>query len=341
LSADAPEVPESARSSWLLEAENQRVLAGSLAFIILGGAGFLVWKYHSFIDPNYLLAASIGLAVGATEMMARYRDAPFAPLFSVPGLFYAAINAGAASLAYHLILSLEIEFSSPIFRVLTAGLSAMAFFRSGLFTVRLGDSDVAVGPNLILQILLQALDRAYDRDRATPRSINTVQIMSGISFAQAKNALPSICFNLMQNVADSEREALRNEVDALDGQTDISDEGKSLILGLALMNIVGYKTLRAAVNALGTTVQESKPIDRSLLIEMARVEPKAIVANLPLVCNNLCHPSIRLANPQKSLAEIQALDIGDESKAVMTLYKLVQSYGQSTVSLALSTMLPN
>lgn len=309
-------------------------------FAVLFAGVFLVWRYPNQIHPNYLIAASIGLAVGATEMMARYRDAPFAPLLSVSGMIYASINAGAAALAYYLIVALEVPFSSPVLAVMTAGVSAMAFFRSGFFTVRMGDVDVAVGPNLILQILLQALDRSYDRDRATPRSIKTVEIMSGVSFAQAKNALPSICFNLMQNVGDSEREALRNEVDALDGQTDISDEGKSLILGLALMNIVGDNTLWAAVNALGTALQESKPIDRSLLIEMARLEPAAIVESLPLICNNLCHPSRRIDELADMLVEIRSLEIGIESKAVMTLYKLVQSYGQSTVSLALSIMNP-
>lgn len=313
-----------------------------LAFILLCGFVGATILWTTDLEPawNYWFAAGIGLAVGATELMARYRDAPFASIASLPGFTYMAVNAGAAALAYYLIDGIDSLDLSPAMHVLTAGVGAMAFFRSGLFTARFGDEDVAVGPNMILQIMLQALDRAYDRDRAQPRSIETVDIMAGISFAQSKKALPSICFNLMQNVATEEQEALAKEVEALERQSDIADEGRSLILGLALMNIVGVKTLRAAVDAMGTSLQESKRIDPSLLDELAKVEPATAIAALPSICNSVCHKSRRVDDPQRLLDEVLKLNLGDESTAVLMLHRLVQHYGQSAVSVALGTMPP-
>lgn len=44
----------------------------------------------------------------------------------------------------------------------------MAFFRSSLFTIRVGDKDVPLGLGLILQVLLDVTDRAVDRGRADP-----------------------------------------------------------------------------------------------------------------------------------------------------------------------------
>ena len=294
------------------------------------------------VAANFAFAALIGLLVGATELMARYRDSPFGPLLSVPGIFYAVINAGAASLAYFLITKTSLLADNEPLRVLTAGLAAMAFFRSGLFNVRIGESDVAVGPNLVLQIMLQALDRTYDRDRATPRSIAVTRIMGGISFAKAETALPSLCFNLMQNASDEEMEAISAEVKELAGST-MSDEAKALILGLALFNVVGEQTLAAAVNALGTTVTGFKTIDSAILHELAKVEPALVIEALPHICNELAHPSSYLRNASEVealVSNIKAQKITDESKCVLIVYKLVRHYGESTVSIALSTMQP-
>src|SRR5688500_14877995 len=50
----------------------------------------------AWIVANFGFAVQIGLLVGATELISRYRDEPFAPLLSVAGIFYILFN-GAAS----------------------------------------------------------------------------------------------------------------------------------------------------------------------------------------------------------------------------------------------------
>ena len=166
---------------------------------------------------NYAIVFAIGITVGVTEMMARYQDAPFSPLLSLPGLFYFGINGGATMIAYYLVQIMDTPVPGEgsvkeVWRVLLAGLGAMAFFRSGIFTIPIGNQDVAIGPNLILQILLKALDRAYDRDRAKPRSELVSQIMGGVSLSSARTALPLICFSLMQNVTEEEKERFGSQI---------------------------------------------------------------------------------------------------------------------------------
>jgi hypothetical protein len=333
------------------ESEKDDIALGFAILVILTLISGVIVSFYSSTDraetTNIWLAAAIGFGVGSTEMMARYRDRPFLPMLSFPGLMYIGVNAGAGSLAYyltgelmndHLKIGENNAALSPVTHVLIAGFGAMAFFRSGVFMVKLGNDDVAIGPNLVLQILLQALDRSYDRQRASPRAKVTAQIMSGVSFAVARAELPAICFNLMQNVTQDEQTTLANQVEALFGRNDLGEDTKAMVLGLALLNIVGETTLRTAVLALGKTAKSSTVIERSLIEDLAVIEPTKALSTLPQVCNTLCHKSFRQDNPANLVAEISAMELPDENKAVLALYKLVQTYGPSTVSQALATM---
>ena len=294
----------------------------------------------------YWIVLFIGGMVGSTELMSRYKDAPFRPLLSLPGLVYVALNGGAAILAYYLLGALGVDLSAGndeakerIYRVMLASLGAMAFFRSGLFTLRLGDSDVPVGPNLILQVLLNALDRTYDRVRAAPRSVEASRIMAGISFELAQEALPTFCFNLMQNVADDELEEIGREVGELAQATSMSDEAKSLILGLALLNVVGEKTLQSAVWSLGGSIRGSQVLSVELLAALAKTDPAMVVQHLPRVVRTLVDPQSRRMQ-EADFSEINALELPNENKAIILTHVLVRYYGERSVTTALSSLVP-
>lgn len=299
----------------------------------------IVWDHgvaDAYLWVNYGFAIEIGLLVGATEMISRYRDDPFAPLVSTPGAFYILINGGAAALAYFLMHALRVSLGEPM-RTLAAGLGAMAFFRSGLFTVRLGGTDIAVGPNIVLQVILQALDRAYDRQRAVPRSTAVAEIMAGVAFAQVKDVLPTLCFDLMQNVAESEISAITGQIRDLSASPTINDEAKILSLGLALFNIVGEETLRAAVAALGTNIEAFRQVSAQMQIDLATIDPKVATATLPDLCAQL--PSGK--DDDKGSSYVAALanpGLTPESLAMLTLYRLVAHYGDQRVAAALGIL---
>ena len=160
------------------------------------------------MDTDYLLAGLIGLVVGLAELVARYRDDPLRAVGTVPAIFYALVNVAATVLALWFLKNVwtvfqngsELEVVTRTKQVLAAGFGAIAIFRSSIFTLRVGDSDIAVGPSLLLDILLAAADRAVDRNMAAPRARIVGDIMKSVSFEKSKVSLPTHCFALMQNI---------------------------------------------------------------------------------------------------------------------------------------------
>ena len=221
---------------------------------------------HELLDPRpylltYLAVGFFGLLVGVTELAARYRDKPQAPFVTISGWIYVLTNAVVAVAALWLMREVAgpnwlgtAQFSEPIAEVFVAGFGAMAFFRSSFFNVKIDGNDVPVGPAAILQVILDAADRACDRQRALPRSTAVRLIMKGVSFARAKEALPLYCFALMQNVSIAEQHRLTTNVEVL-ASSSMEDEVKAFNLGLILLNVVGDKVLKKSVKDLGGAIR--------------------------------------------------------------------------------------
>jgi hypothetical protein len=223
-----------------------------------------------------IAVAAFGAGVGASELVARYRDAPFQALRTSAALWYVLVNCIAALFAYVIIVKFDWSFGADAGRkewvqALVAGFGSMVFFRSSLFTMKVGDTDVSVGPAIFFQVLLFATDRACDRERAEPRSTLVSSIMQGVSFEQAREALPSFCFELMQNVPASEQQQFRQVVDAL-AASKMRDSVKVLNLGLMLMNVVGSQVLTAAVRSLGEKIQGPAKLELDVFTGLQKVD---------------------------------------------------------------------
>lgn len=210
----------------------------------------------SWID--YFIVGLLGAVLGLCELLSRYRDEPIRAVLNASAGLYITINALAALLALLLLGVWHVSFgldpgSDPLklraVSILTAGLGAMAFFRSSFFTFRVGENDVPLGPGLVMQVLLDVTDRAVDRGRAAPRALAINRIMAGIDFNKAHLALPAYCFALMQNVSREEQAAIGQQVTAL-GTSTISMSVRSYLLGLILLNVVGEAVLKAAIDTL-------------------------------------------------------------------------------------------
>jgi len=120
---------------------------------------------------DLIVVVVLGILVGLAELVSRYRDAPQSVLYKPPALLYLALNGAASGLALALIRGYGWTFGAAAgparwTQLLVAGVGAMAFLRTSLFTVRAGDRDIAVGPATFLQIFRDAADRA-DRGRSS------------------------------------------------------------------------------------------------------------------------------------------------------------------------------
>jgi len=294
----------------------------------------------------YAAAGLFGTLVGGTELAARYKDKPLAPLRTLPGWLYLSVNGVAAVAALALIRELRgIDFGSasglpaPVAQVLLAGFGTMAFFRSAFFTLRVGDSDVAIGPAAVLQVILSAADRACDRDRANPRSKLVARVMRGVAFDKAKEALPIYCFQLMQNVALDEQVEIGQRIATL-ATSNMNDRVKSFSLGLILMNIVGEEVLERAASDLGATIRAA--IDAAASLPKLALEIDFDKASKLLV------DSCLLLDPAPDTAAVAALrsqiaqstkTVTDNTEKVIILLRLLQdAFNSDTVQLAVGAI---
>jgi hypothetical protein len=213
------------------------------------------WGYFA----QYAGVVVLGAAVGFSELVSRYKDRPWKAGKSGPGLLYITVNGAASAAALGLILTYGWKFGAkgdavvPT-RLLVASFGSMALFRSALFTVRLGNSDVGVGPSTFLSLILAACDRGVDRERGQDRATMAKELMSDVDFAKAELALPTVALGLMQNLDPADQAALGVQLDKIQQQTKLSDRTKSLLLGLELSTVVGPDVLRKAKETLGDQI---------------------------------------------------------------------------------------
>lgn len=225
---------------------------------------------------DYLVVMGLGAIVGFVEILARYKDAPFKVSFSPPGILYILINAGVSALALWGVRLFDIKFqdnpnmTADMIRwtqVGVSGLMAMTLFRSSLFMFRVGDQDVSVGPNAILQILLVAVDKEVDRRRGAQRARIVEDAMEGIVLQDAVKNLPAVVIALMQNLSDKDQDEIvalvKTTGEAL--KEGVPERTVTLTLGLGLINVVGEDILKAAIDMVNLNEQpENKSVIQQL-----------------------------------------------------------------------------
>ena len=80
--------------------------------------------------------------------------------------------------------------------------------------------------------------------------------MKDVVFEKAYVALPAYCLALLQNLPQADQDQLGKKVGLLFNSEGISPQVKSMLLGIALMNLVGENVLRAAVKNLGQDLED-------------------------------------------------------------------------------------
>jgi hypothetical protein len=221
-------------------------------------------------------AGLIGLLVGASELLTRYRDSSSAALFNVAALLYLAINAAASIAAYGVAAVAHWKFGTNAsgnelraLQVAVGGFGSIALFRSSLFLVHPSGQDVNVGPANILQSLLDATNREIDRSRGSERFPEVAKLMQGVRFDDAYKVLPTVVLASMQNLSEDEQAAFANQLTVL-ADSKLEDWAKSLTLGLTLETLVGRRVLRAAVDTLKLA---SAPLEPPYVQPKGRTKP--------------------------------------------------------------------
>ena len=204
------------------------------------------------------LGSLVGVAVGAVEILQRYRDAPFRAVFNGWGIGYVVLNAAVSYDAfwvlYHWLDTPPAAASGQSDTLHLLGLAAGAGFggaaliRARLATVRLpSGQEFGFGPVIVIETLLSVVDRQLDRQLATERYHTVHELMVGIDFERAKRRLPRELFLVMQSVPEEEAAQVSRPIDEIDRMDDLSSQDKSYLLGYYLLDLVGKEFLAAVL----------------------------------------------------------------------------------------------
>ena len=331
-----PAVPDSDRAWWtpLIIPVSLGVVTAALA------AGWLIFGP---IAGALIGAAGLGALVGVSELVSRYTDSPENALLTWPGLLYVGVNVLAAGSAFGLVhgfdlLHLGAQPAGLLTETMVSGVGAMAFFRSSVFTVRVGGSDLAVGPASFLQTIMNAVDRACDRKRARPRAEFISNLMNGIAFDVAAEILPQFCLSAMQNVGLAEKQLVLELIRQIKANKDIEDEQKSLLLGLQLLNVVGREVLVSTINGLGPRIRSGLRVGLATVALLQRLRFGDATKPLVELCFALDQRSAAAEHRAalgRTIDAIGAALFDEEVKLLLVAIELTKEFGDEIVGSAL------
>ncbi len=239
-------------------------LGGGVVLLFIGyglpRSGVAPWR--GIVDLAIVAWFSGFVAYG--ELASRYHDSPTRLIGAPPTPLYLLINiaAGVAALLIVNRLGITLGTKAPrLYAILLAGFGAVAFFRTSLFTLRIADADIGIGPSAVLQSLLAAADRMIDRDQAQGRATDVSGIMRDVDFDKARKALPSLCFILVENMTPADQEGVSQQIERLAEAAGVSTDQRAIILGVYLIRQVGADVLDLAVQALGAEIRKQPSVE--------------------------------------------------------------------------------
>ncbi len=232
--------------------------------ILLVVVAGLVWLVASLLWPDgtkehapYALAAALfGSAVGASELVSRYRDEPMHAVASRPGALYLGLNALISAATYGLLSAYASSIlpalkDDPLMTSVVAGFGGMLILRSKFFTLRSeAGEDFSVGPDAVITTFLSAADRAVDRSRAE-RRMDVVDQEVGRFDPMDDGIRDRLAVSLaaFQNLSNDEKEFLEQEISAV-YESGYPAELKLRSVSYGLLGIAGERTFRRMMKTI-------------------------------------------------------------------------------------------
>ena len=196
-----------------------------------------------------------GSLVGMSEIASRYRDEPLRAVASPFGLIYAVVNGSFSIAAAFIILRFSSTFpgiaTDGVLLAITAGFGATTVMRTRLAVIKGADgNDVSIGPDYVVNILMQAVDKNVDRHRAAVRQAIVVDHLGHIrtlgSFTTAADCLLA-SLNAFQNLDTVVKDSLTDVFEEYQKRT-IPDDIKYLAMGFVFLTIVGERHFADVIN---------------------------------------------------------------------------------------------
>ena len=191
---------------------------------------------------------ALSLLVAVAELFTKFQDQPFTIVKKSPAWLYILLNIIIACIGLYVLLKTNLfdvaNELEGIKAALTAGLGSTILMRSKFLKIDLNGKEAAIGPEIIINVFLETLERSIDRGRALDRKQIVEQCMADIDFNKAKDYVMTTVIASTQTVSPEETRTMMDEAEKIEG-SPIGDIEKSLALGYLVVDTMGEKFLKA------------------------------------------------------------------------------------------------
>jgi hypothetical protein len=203
---------------------------------------FLLAAVTAFaIYPLCYGAFLLGAMTASGEIIAKFRDDPLKAFRTTQAALYHGVNGAISAVALGVLSLYQVPMDTPLDQVkavITAGLGAALLLRSKLFTIRIGNEDVAFGPDQLVKVFFRFMEQAIDRVRAQARIDFVRSVMNNVDPEKVRT-YSSAMTECIQTTAGNDRQELQRQIEevCLDGSTE--KQVRAYRLGFLLLNQLG------------------------------------------------------------------------------------------------------
>jgi hypothetical protein len=198
----------------------------------------------------YALTVFISIVAASAELFSKFKDEPFKILTYRSSWLYLVLNGSIALLCLYVLTHTTLFGKAEddiVKAALTAGFGSIILMRSKFFKVNVGDKEVAVGPEMIINVYLETLETKIDRERALIRKNIVEKTMAHIDFQKAKGYVETTILASLQSPSQDTTKLLMVEIDKI-SESSTEDKEKSLALGYLILDIMGEDFLKDLFN---------------------------------------------------------------------------------------------
>jgi hypothetical protein len=234
----------------------------ALAIVVLAFADWIgrrfwsagIWSVFAS-SPYFWCSVLLGVLTGAAEVIARYRDEPFAAILSPPGLSYLAMNGAVSGAAYGLLSRYKDKVlpgvGDDLMRSMVAGFGAMVVMRSKLFNFRTEKGEeYAVGPDAVVSTFLASVDRKIDRGRSLRRQQIVFEKTALITDPARAPAFLRTSLASYQNLSGAEKIDLNAAIGAIVADPLLEPRLKLVAISFGLLNVCGEANFSDVMESL-------------------------------------------------------------------------------------------
>jgi len=217
-------------------------------------------------DPQFCLTAisgSICAALAMLELILKYPHAISARIlvfnsaafvyFSFNFIVGCAVYLAATSPDLHSYMPaflVDSSWTSDILRASIVGFVATSVLRASIFSVKVGETDVPIGPAAVLQGLQQYLDRRIRNTHKEAADKKISEIMNGFDALSGKSDLVALCLDGLNSCSKQELDEFRSSTDAAVRIPVTLERVRAIELGKVIYLACGLDVLKSCVDEI-------------------------------------------------------------------------------------------